>query len=64
MLGIRNISSQIESDIMKVIDFKVVVSSNPSVFEREVRDLIKEGWELRGEIFLWAGNFCQTMILQ
>ena len=53
----------------KVIDYKIISSSNPKYVEKEVKKLLEEGWELQGGASIGEVNrggtmdgFCQTMV--
>lgn len=41
---------------------RLVFSDNASVIEWQVKDYLKEGWDLDGSPFVMAGNFCQWMV--
>ncbi|WP_020526155.1 DUF1737 domain-containing protein [Flexithrix dorotheae] len=53
----------------KVIDYKIISSSNPRFVEKEVKKLLSEGWELLGGASIGEINrggtmdgFCQSMV--
>ncbi|WPO36210.1 DUF1737 domain-containing protein [Flammeovirgaceae bacterium SG7u.111] len=53
----------------KVIDYKLISSSNPSYVEKEVKKHLKDGWELLGGISMGDVNrgstvesFCQALV--
>jgi len=53
----------------KVIDYKIVSSSNPRFVEKEVKRLLAEGWVLQGGLSMGEVNrggtmdgFCQSLV--
>ncbi|MBT30900.1 MAG: hypothetical protein CMO01_14675 [Thalassobius sp.] len=53
----------------KVVDYKIISSSNPKYVEKEVKRLLTEGWELQGGVSIGEVNrggtmdgFCQAMV--
>ncbi|UZR93326.1 DUF1737 domain-containing protein [Chondrinema litorale] len=53
----------------KVVDYKIISSSNPKYVEKEVKRLLAEGWELQGGISIGEVNrggtmdsFCQAVV--
>lgn len=47
----------------KVIDFKIVTGDNMVAFEKAVQNKLRNGWELKGETFVYSfGRFVQVMV--
>lgn len=45
----------------KVIDYKIISSSNPRFVEKEVKRLLAQGWELQGGVSMGDVNRGGTM---
>ena len=53
----------------KIIDYKIISSSNPRFVEKEVKRLLAEGWALQGGVSMGEVNrggtmdgFCQALV--
>lgn len=46
----------------KVVDFKILKSSNPDVMGQEILDYLKKGWSLHGDMKEFNGNLVQAVV--
>ena len=47
---------------MKKISKFIIVSGSVADVEIHINDCLKTGWELKGELVVYAGRLCQAMV--